>query len=74
MSQDDTESPFPWECKTSHHYEQVEPWCRENFGPFGNRWFRYGTDIAQGIMPGPHYDHYRFQDEKDAVLFQLKWS
>jgi hypothetical protein len=53
----------------------VVPWCEEQFGPFDDRWYRYGTDIAQGIVAGyPSYDYYRFRDEKDAMLFQLKWS
>jgi hypothetical protein len=69
------EDRFPWECQTPHPYDQVEPWCREQFGEFDDRWYRYGSDIAQGIVAGyPLYDYYRFRDEQDAVLFQLKWS
>jgi hypothetical protein len=69
------EKRFPWECRTSHPHDEVVPWCEEHFGPFDDRWYRYGTDIAQGIVAGyPLYDYYRFQDEQDAVLFQLRWS
>jgi hypothetical protein len=53
----------------------VAPWCREHFGAFNDRWYRYGTDIAQGIVVGADfYDYYRFQDEQDAMLFQLRWG
>jgi hypothetical protein len=68
------ESRFPWEGRTSHPHDEVVPWCEEQFGPFDDRWYRYGTDIAQGVWNQPLYDYYRFRDEQDAVLFQLKWS
>jgi hypothetical protein len=68
------EKRFPWECKTSHPHDEVVPWCEEHFGPFDDRWYRYGTDIAQGLWNRPIVDYYRFRDEQDAVLFQLKWS
>jgi len=72
---DDIEQRFPYECRTPHPYAEVEAWCEEHLGPFDGRWYRYGTDIAQGIVAGyPSYDYYRFRDEQDAVLFQLKWS
>jgi hypothetical protein len=72
---DDIEQRFPWECRTSHPYYEVQAWCEEQLGPFDGRWYRYGTDIAQGIVTGhPLYDYYRFRDEQAAVLFQLKWS
>jgi hypothetical protein len=69
------EDRFPWECRTLHPFESVGPWCREQFGAFNDRWYRYGTDIAQGIVAGyPLYDHYRFRDEQAAILFTLKWG
>lgn len=68
------ESRFPWECKTSHPHDEVVPWCEEHFGPFDDRWYRYGTDIAQGLWNRPIVDYYRFRDEQAAVLFNLKWS
>lgn len=75
MSWDDVDQRFPWECTTAHHYEVVVPWLEENIGVFDREWYRYGTDIAQGIVAGvPLYDYYRFRDERAAVLFRLKWS
>jgi len=72
---DDIELRFPYECSTCHAYSDVVSWCEEHFGPFDDRWYRYGTDIALGVVAGmPLYDVYRFRDEQDAVLFQLKWS
>lgn len=69
------EQEFPYECKTTYHFEQVVPWCEKHFGDFNDRWYRYGTDIALGIVAGaPPYDIYRFRDEGAAVLFKLKWS
>jgi len=69
------EDRFPWECRTPNPYDQVVPWCEAQFGEFNDRWYRYGTDIAQGIWGNrPLYDHYRFRDEKDAILFHLRWG
>lgn len=72
---DDLDQRMPWEGRTSHHYSEIEPWMQEHVGEFDQEWYRYGTDIALGIVAGvPLYDYYRFRDEKHAVLFQLKWS
>jgi hypothetical protein len=69
------EHRFPYECRTQHSYKIVSPWCREQFGEFNDRWYRYGTDIALNIASGTvSYDYYRFRDEQAAVLFRLKWS
>jgi len=72
---DDFDRRFPWECRTYHPHEVVVPWLEENIGVFDQEWYRYGTDIAQGMVSGvPLYDYYRFRDEQAAVLFGLKWS
>jgi len=72
---DSLEQRFPYQCQTSHDHGEVVPWLETNVGCFDREWYRYGTDIAYGIVAGaPLYDYYRFQDEQAAVLFQLKWS
>lgn len=72
---DDLEVKFPYPGKTYHHYTDVGPWCEQQFGEFGVRWYRYGTDIAMGIVAGvPFYDYYRFVHSEDAVIFALRWS
>ena len=70
----DFEHRFPYECRTAHPYDQVVPWCEENFGEFNDRWMRYGWDIAAGLDGRPVKDTYRFSDEQAAILFRLKWS
>ena len=75
MFEDKIEIRFPWACRTYHPHERVVPWLKENIGEFDGEWYRYGSDIAQGIVARmPLYDVYRFRDEQDAVLFGLKWS
>ena len=75
MNWDSVEQRFPWECRTYHPHETVVPWLKANIGEFDGEWYRYGSDIAQGIVAGmPLYDVYRFRDEQAAVLFGLKWS
>ena len=71
---DKIEIDFPYECKTYHDYTEVVPWCQEQFGEFGVRWYRYGSDIAQGIVVGAAlYDYYRFARSEDQILFMLRW-
>lgn len=69
------EQRFPYECKTLSDHKDVVSWLEANIGKFDNEWYRYGTDIAQGIVAGvPFYDYYRFRDEKAAMLFTLRWA
>lgn len=69
------EQRFPYSCKTSYDHLQVVPWLETHIGEFDREWYRYGTDIAQGIVAGiPFYDYYRFRDEQSAMLFILRWS
>lgn len=68
------EQRFPYECTTRYPYMQVVPWVEEHIGTFDREWYRYGTDIAAGVLGWDPYDTYRFRDEQDAVLFRLKWS
>lgn len=75
MVVNELEQRFPYECKTYCLHEEVVPWLEINVGQFDHEWYRYGTDIAQGIIAGaPLYDYYRFRDEKSAMLFILRWS
>lgn len=69
------EQRFPFTCKTSYNHTEVVPWLETNIGQFNREWYRYGTDIAQGIVSGvPLYDYYRFRDEQAVMLFMLKWA
>jgi len=53
----------------------VVPWLETTIGEFDREWYRYGTDIAMGIVAGaPLYDYYRFRDAEAAILFRLRWS
>jgi hypothetical protein len=75
MSTKALEATFPFEGKTLYDYSDVSAWCLQQFGEFGVRWYRYGTDIATGIVAGADfYDYYRFARSEDAVLFALRWS
>lgn len=75
MSLEDLEVKFPFKGKTYHHHSNVGPWCEQQFGKFGERWYRYGTDIAMGIVVGAaFYDYYRFRCSEDALVFALRWS
>ena len=75
MNSPDLEAKFPFEGKTYHHHSEVGPWCEQQCGEFGQRWYRYGTDLSMSMLVGKqYYDYYRFAHSEDAVLFTLKWS
>ena len=75
LNSNDLEVNFPFEGKTYHDHVLVSKWCEQQFGRFGESWYRYGTDIAMGIVAGvDFYDYYRFVRKEDAVLFSLRWS
>jgi hypothetical protein len=51
----------------SNEYHEILNWCIENFGPHPKRpdaWSRWSMGVST----------VKFRDEKDYVLFQLKWA
>ena len=65
---------WPYICYTSHDWQAVCEWCRQNIGEFDQEWYKLGEDImAQGIMTD-YKSTYMFRREQDAVLFKLRWS
>lgn len=50
------------------YYEEVEEWCEQQFGPHPKNpdaWSRWWHKFEESIL---------FRDEKDYVLFVLRWS
>ena len=71
----DFEQRFPFKGKTLCLHEDVVVWLETHVGKFDHDWYRYGTDIALGIVEGAYLcDYYRFRTERSAILFALKWS
>jgi hypothetical protein len=60
--------------KTYSHYSECEPWCLANVGAWNEDWWRDFPDImASVITQGPHEDCYWFHNERDALMFRLKF-
>ena len=74
MDWDSIEQRFPWECRTYHPHEAVVPWLKANVGEFDQDWYRYGSDIANGVLGKQMPDVYKFRSDQHAVLFRLRWS
>lgn len=53
------------------YHDDVCSWCQEQFGNFGDRWYRLGTDIS---ADHDGQDYYWFANDIDAAWFKLKWS
>ena len=54
--------------KDYRKYEEVRAWCKENFGPEPRNpdaWSRWWHKFESSIL---------FRDEKDYVLFILRWQ
>jgi len=55
----------------------AQTWCEENIGRFDDTWYKLGID-PMGMMMRPPGSKTKtiwyFAQEKDAVLFKLKWS
>lgn len=48
---------------------QTQSWLEHNIGPWGDKWMRKGGVTA------PRTTHiYYFKEEKDAIMFALKWK
>jgi hypothetical protein len=60
--------------RTYSHYSECEPWCLEHVGELNVAWWRDFPDImASVITQGPHEDCYWFANDKDAMMFRLKF-
>lgn len=62
---------FKYVGNTYSHYSIVSEWCEEHFGEFGDRWYRLGMDpLSDTDTPCVYF----FKNDKDFVLFKLRWS
>jgi hypothetical protein len=60
--------------KTYRHYSECEPWLLENIGEWNIAWWRDFPDMTMTmIAEGPHEDCYWFANDRDAMMFRLKF-
>lgn len=57
-------------------WDQAEIWCEQNFGVFGQSWYKLGIDPVDQIFNTDRETEsiWYFRYEKDAMIFSLKWS
>lgn len=55
-------------------YYPIECWCETYIGEFNKDWYKLGTDPAVYIMEGKTETVWYFKNEKDIILFQLRWK
>jgi hypothetical protein len=53
---------------------EVADWCAVNIGDFDREWYKLGEDIAAQSIMSDYKSTYMFRDERDAMLFELRWS
>jgi len=61
---------------TSAHYTECEPWCNINIGNWNEAWWRDFPDIARSVAlgQGPQPETYWFTNERDAIMFRLRFA
>ena len=61
--------------RTYSHYAECEPWLLEHVGEWNITWWRDFPDIAMVVVvEGPHEDCYWFANDRDAMMFRLKFK
>jgi len=68
------DADWPYVCYTSHPWMEVADWCAVNIGDFDREWYKLGEDIAAQSIMSDYKSTYMFRDERDAMLFELRWS
>jgi hypothetical protein len=68
------DADWPYVCYTSHPYPEVCAWCEQNIGQFNQEWYKLGEDIAAQSIMSDYKSTYMFRDQRDAMLFQLRWA
>lgn len=62
-----TEVVIRWEtmlAQSDYAPNAIEQWCQDHVS---NRWHLHGYQATEGFA-------FRFEDPRDAVLFQLRWA
>jgi hypothetical protein len=55
-------------------WEQVQKWCEIYIGEFDKQWYKLGMDIAQNIFDADYRTTWLFKEEKDVIMFKLRWA
>lgn len=54
-------------------WEAAQHWCEVNLGKFDTTWYKLGIDPVEYLNTGSTRSVWYFKNEKDAVLFALRW-
>lgn len=57
-----------------HDWDIIEQWCIDTIGEFDQDWYKLGMDPAAYVIDGDISTQWFFKDEKDAILFKLRWA
>jgi hypothetical protein len=52
----------------------IEHWCDHYIGKFDQAWYKLGIDPAESVMTGEIRTTWYFKNEKDVILFKLRWA
>ena len=66
-----------WKYHIALHREDwydIQLWCEQTLGEFDVAWYKLGIDPASYVIHGNTETVWYFKNERDAVLFKLKWA
>jgi hypothetical protein len=58
----------------NHDWDLAEDWCLLNVGRFDQDWYKLGIDPVSHLFNDQVESTWYFRNEKDALMFRLKWS
>lgn len=69
------EPDWPY-CITIHepNWVDVEQWCNDYIGQFDQDWYKLGIDPAESLITNNIHTTWYFKNQKDIILFELKWA
>ena len=59
------------------HWHEAAAWCDQHIGEFNDTWYKLGIDPLEMMMRptgAKTQTVWYFRNEKDALMFKLKWA
>lgn len=54
-------------------WDVIQDWCVANIGEFDDTWYKLGIDPAALLVSGDRRTSWFFKNERDAIMFALRW-
>ena len=65
---------LPYTGDTTQAYPEVENWCVNYIGDWGEEWAKLGDDVTAQIVFPNYCSTYYFRTEQQLLMFELRWA